>query len=31
VGNWKLTAPVTVGNGVGTVVDRGSVGEVFDK
>jgi hypothetical protein len=31
VGHWEVTAGVVVGTGVGTVVDRGYVGEGFDK
>jgi hypothetical protein len=31
MGNWEVTAVVVVGTGVGTVVDRGFVGDGFDK
>jgi len=30
VGQWEVTIVVSVGTGVGTVVDRGSVGDGFD-
>ena len=31
MGHWEVTAAIYAGTGVGTVVDRGSVGEGFDK
>jgi hypothetical protein len=31
VGHWEVTIVVVASTGVGTVVDRGSVGEGFDK
>jgi hypothetical protein len=31
VGHWEVTADVAAGTKVGTVVDRGSVGDGFDK
>jgi hypothetical protein len=31
VGHWEVTMVVVAGTGVGTVVDRGYVGDDFDK
>ena len=30
MGHWEATTAVAASTGVGTVVDRGSVGDVFD-
>ena len=31
MGHWEVTAAIVVGTEVGTIVDRGSVGDGFDK
>jgi hypothetical protein len=31
VGHWEVTTVVVAGTGVGNVVNRGSVGDGFDK